>query len=134
VFNVVTETFAAPRSVVGLPTPDAFSHVRGEMSPAGAASTSTVGTGAPVAGARVAGVAAANAVVANAVVANAVVAAGVRVVNVRTRVNAVAFTAQPALGQLTPVDVTVRKHNTYMTRFIAGGGDAPGPHRWRVPV
>ncbi len=41
-----------------------------------------------------------------------------------------------ALGQPTSVDTTVRKqhNNTYMTRFTAHGGDAPGPHRWRVPV
>ncbi len=146
---MVTESLAAPRGVVELPTPGAFSHVRGGMCPAGAAGTSTVNTGAPVAGAVAANAAVANAVVANAVVANAAVAnaavaAGVPAANVREQVNTVPFTAprtlgratlgRATLGQTTSVHVTVRRRNTYMTRFIANGGDAPGPHRWRVPV
>lgn len=90
----------------------------------------TVGTGAPAgASTGVASTGVASTVVASTVVANAVVAAGVPAANVREHVNAAPFSTPSALGQ-----ATVRKQNTYMTRFIANGGDAPGPHRWRVPV
>jgi hypothetical protein len=46
---------------------------------------------------------------------------------VRERVTAPAASA--VLGQ-----TTVRKQHNYMTRTIAFGDGAPGPHRWRVPV
>ena len=131
---MVTEVFTASRGVVGLPTLGAFSHVSGELRPRGVG-VITVGTGAPagastgVASTVVASTGVASTVVASTVVANAVVAAGVPAANVREHVNAAPFSTPSALGQ-----ATVRKQNTYMTRFIANGGDAPGPHRWRVPV
>jgi len=121
---VVTEVFTASRGVVGLPTLGAFSDVSGELRARGVG-VITVGTGAPAGASTVV----ASTVVASTVVANAVVAAGVPAANVREHVNAAPFSTPSALGQ-----ATVRKQNTYMTRFIANGGDAPGPHRWRVPV
>jgi hypothetical protein len=52
----------------------------------------------------------------------------------RQRVNPAWVLGQKPFSQAVHAQKTVRKHNIYMTRVLANGGDAVGPHRRRVPV
>jgi hypothetical protein len=119
VSNVLSETIIASCERFGLRTPGAFPHVRGEVRLEGVARPRTAVIGVPVTG---------------AVAAGAVFTAVASVSGPRTRVNPAWVLGQKPFSQVDHVRKTVRKHNNYMTRVIANGGDAMGPHRRRVPV
>jgi hypothetical protein len=120
VSNVLSETIIASCEHSGLRTLGAFPHVRGEVRLEGVARPRTAVIGAPVTG---------------AVAAGAVFpAVTTPVCGPRARVNPAWVLGQKPFSQVDHVQKTVRKHNNYMTRVIANGGDAMGPHRRRVPV
>jgi len=116
---VLSETIIASCDRIGLRTPGAFPHVRGEVRLEGVAGPSTAVTGAPATG---------------AVAVGAVFSAAAPVSGPRKRVNPAWVLGQTPFSQVDHVQKSVRKHNNYMTRVIANGGDAMGPHRRRVPV
>jgi hypothetical protein len=115
----MNQTIAALHGFFGMPTPGAFRQVPGAVCPEGAAGTVTDSTGTTVR---------------HAVTARPVVSAVVPGLGARKRVSAVPTIAQPSFGQRPFGHRTVRKQYIYMTRVAASGDDAPGPHRWRVPL
>ena len=126
---MLSETIIASCDRIGLRTPGAFPHVRGEVRLEGVAGPSTAVTGAPATGAVAVG-----AVAVGAVAAGAVFSAAAPVSGPRKRVNPAWVLGQTPFSRVDHVQKSVRKHNNYMTRVIANGGDAMGPHRRRVPV
>jgi hypothetical protein len=120
----MNQTIAASHGYFGVPTLGAFWRVPGAVRPEGVVGTVADSTGTTVA---------------HAVTAKPVVSAAVPGLGGRKRVSAVSATGQPSLGQ-PPFGqrafghTAVRKQYIYMTRVVANGDDAPGPHRWRVPV
>ncbi len=116
---MLTETMIASRDGFGLRTMGAFPHVRGEVCLEG-------GTGliATVTAARVTG----------AVTAGAVASAGAPAFSARKRVSPAWALGQAPFGQVASAQKTVRTHDIYMTRVIANGEGALGPHRRRTPV
>jgi hypothetical protein len=115
---MLTETITARSGRHGLCAPGAFPHVRGDVRLEGSTGprmtvTGTPGTGIPAAG--------------------AVFSAAAPVNSARKRVNPAWLLAKAPFSQA-HVQKTVRTHNIYMTRVLANGGDAMGPHRRRVPV
>jgi hypothetical protein len=115
---MLTETITASSGRSGLCAPGAFPHVRGEVRLEGVtgprmAVTGGLGTGAAAAG--------------------AAFSAGAPVNSPRKRVNPAWVLVKTPFSQ-PHVQKTVLTHNIYMTRVLANGGDATGPHRRRVPV
>jgi hypothetical protein len=115
---VLTDTNIASSGRFGLRTPGAFPHVRGEVRLEGLARPRMAVTGVPGTGAGAAGVFSAVAPLCSA----------------RKRMNPAWVPGQTPFSQVVHVQKTVLKHNIYMTRVLANGGDATGPHRRRVPV
>jgi hypothetical protein len=66
--------------------------------------------------------------------AGAVFCAAAPVCSARKWQNPAWVPGQTPFSQVAHVQKTVLKHNIYMTRVLANGGDATGPHRRRVPV
>ncbi len=112
---MLTETNIASRGGIGQRVPGAFPHVQGEVRLESVTGPRVAVTRAWVTGAMAAG---------------ATFSAVAPIAGARKRVN-------PAWGPgQTPVSPVAhaRKHDIYMTRVTANGGDAMGPHRRRVPV
>jgi hypothetical protein len=116
---VVAETNIASSGRIGLRAPGAFPHVRGEVGLEGLARPRMAVTGMPGTG---------------AVAAGAVFRAAALGCSARTWQSPAWVPGQTPFSQVAHVQKTVRKHNIYMTRVLANGGDATGPHRRRVPV
>jgi hypothetical protein len=116
---VLTETNIALSGRFGLRTKGAFPHVRGDVRLEGVTGPFVAAASAPAAG---------------AVTAGAVFPAAVPASGARPQVNSAWLPGKAPFSQVVHAQKTVRKHNIYMTRVLVNGGDATGPHRWRVPA